>query len=576
MLCPRRLTRKRTASAAFDPVYPYGRPPIPLIPPFYNPLKGLTRDPFWELAINIGTGLMFEDDPDSHEKRLAVIPPPEPEISAGKGLTLNCTTKVMSVKAGYGLNFDANDNLVVAVGPGIGLTNDLRLTLDLGDGLALTNNKVAANVGEGLALNNQQIVFNKGDGLTFVNNRVSVNTGPGLTLANQQVTINIGKGLSMLNEQVSVNIGKGLKFTEQEVTVNNNGFLWSANQIVVVPDLGSGLGLNGNQIVVTTGNGLHIDNSDVAVKAGTGLTFDNQQALTLSLGKGLTFDGNSLQPKLSPGLIFNNSNQVAISYGQSLTITGGKLSVNSGSGLMISNNRLTLNKGKGLAWDTSDPNKLVIKDGYGLTFTDNSDTASLQVDPNLYDTEHLVLWTGPDPSPNVIPVEDTAQGTPIVKMYLSLARVGQMVMGSVSFKGTGKIANVDNQTPNQVYVLYFDERGVLKSNTNFQTSLWGLKQENTFVPVTGSNLSLKHCMPNRSVYRATLPQTMTFDLYLNTIETKRNKAGKVKLQLFINTVPTLAPYSLAFYISDFNQLSFTTNNSIPFVSDVVTFCFMAE
>jgi len=277
---------------------------------------------------------------------------------------------------GDGLEVDANNDLQVTAGDGLFLSNE-RLKLDVGDGLVLDGTtpdrvlKVDLLSNGGLQFSSGDLEVNPsdfdGDGLGVdANNDLIVKAGDGITLSSDTVKADVSTdhGLELVgtnpDKQIAVDLetGGGLGFTE------------TGGNIEVVPGdiAGDGLADSG------TGN-LEVDADDLD---GDGLTIDGYNNLQVDCdaidGDGLSVDGNNnLQVQVSDfdegGLGVDGSNNLVVKAGDGVDIVGDRVTIDDGAGLKFDSSsnstpnkplRIDMASGGGLRMAGTDSDELAV------------------------------------------------------------------------------------------------------------------------------------------------------------------------------------------------------------------------
>lgn len=197
-----------------------------------------------------------------------VISATDTTYSAGDGLEIDANNEI-SVKAGTGLGFDANGYLINTGGGGGGTT------YTAGDGIEIDqNDAINAKLGSGLQLDQNNnievdttIVATQTD---LVGKQDTLSAGDAISstdLANGTISVDYDDGLAL-------NAGKLVVWVDEGLTYNSNGALKA--------DLGNGLQFDQNSAI-------EVDPSDIA---GNGLEDGGNGALQIKLGSGLAFDAN--------------------------------------------------------------------------------------------------------------------------------------------------------------------------------------------------------------------------------------------------------------------------------------------
>jgi Adenoviral fibre protein (repeat/shaft region) len=238
--------------------------------------------------------------------------------------------KRVMVQAGAGLGFDASNNLVAQIGPGLVINAQNQITTDgsqaqiIGEGLIIdaTTGLIDVNCGKGLDIN--------------PNNTVEVNVGAGLEIAtNNSVAINIGEGFAIGDQnQLELNIGTGLTFDETGALIATG----------LLPGIGPGLTIASNgDLEVNLGNGLNID-------ANGRLNVDNTAPGIPQTFRVLTDTQFSFQDSVL------YISKVFTTYTVGTSSTGSVVSI-SATSTSVENDTVTFSNGYGLPFGPAIPNR---------------------------------------------------------------------------------------------------------------------------------------------------------------------------------------------------------------------------
>ncbi|BCT90785.1 fiber protein [Bovine adenovirus 2] len=534
---------KRSVPEDFDPVYPYGKRPLNILPPFYSS-NGFVEAPTETLSLKLanpvdfmqngaiglklGGGLSINQDGELESQTItSTVNPPLYQQNGGLNLK-------------YGEEFDIeNEALKIKTIAPITKTEN-GLTLSIGDGLELnSNNTLQARLSSGLEIDNQAIRLRVheplnlnastgalqcriGNGLTVSDNSLVVYPHEPLNLdqTSGKLQLRVGNGINVQNSSLVARIGQGLAFNNSDIQINAAPpFTFSNNQLSIA--LGDGLVTNASQLKVKFGKGLFINSSDsskLQVNIRPPLNyFGSSNSLTVVTGNGLgvsgTNLGSNLYVKTGNGLEADSSN-VRVKIANGLQFTDGNIEANLGNGLTFSNGQITANIGAGLAFL-------------------NGQITLVNSTPSGY-TDYT-LWTTPDPSPNASIKTDLD-----AKLVLTLSKAGSTVIGTI-----GIFALKSPLTPiseNSINVeIFFDANGEINLTTSSLKSYWGFREGDSYNP--SSNLNPLYLMPNTYAYpqgRKTITQVFPLEVYLNG-----DTAKPVPLEVAFNTLSSTG-FSLEF------------------------------
>lgn len=521
---------KRSVPADFDPVYPYGKRPLNIIPPFYS-TNGFVEAPTATLSLKLanpveftqngaiglklGGGLSINQDGELESQNVtSTVNPPLFEENGG-----------LNLKYGENLTVDSNNSLIVkstspitssATGLGLNLGNGLNISstgslqANIGSGLQFNNQtiqvypheplnldtvtgKLQLRVGEGINVSNNSLIAKLGQGLTFNNTNIQLNLSSPFTFIDNKLALQLGSGLNVDGNNLQVNFGKGLYLNSSDnnkLEVNVKAPLnYSSNSSSIGIEIGNGLELTGttlgSALKIKAGAGIRSDLNAVTVAAGPGLTFGPNNYVRVNLANGLELDSsNKMQAKLGNGLQFNSNGSIEVNVGTGLTISNGEI--------VLANNT-----------------------------------------PSAY-TDYT-LWTTPDPSPNASIKTDLD-----AKLVLTLSKAGSTVIGTIGiFALKAPLTSISENSIN--VEIFFDANGQINFSTSSLKSYWGFRAGDSYNP--SSNLNPLYLMPNTNAYpqgRKTITQVFPLEVYLNG-----NTSKPVPLEVAFNTLSSTG-FSLEF------------------------------
>lgn len=319
-----------------------------------------------------------------------------------------------------------------------------------------------------------------------------------LYLQNDFLTVAIERPLAVTNAgHLTLQVSPPLQNTESALTLSTAAPITVANGVLTL-SIAKPLMVTNNSLFLHFRAPLHLFNSDpeLGVNCNPPITVTDN-ALALSLGQGLELLRDRLTLKLGKNLQFENQ-AVSVSLSTDAPLQyGNTLRLNIGTGLTLSANsprQLTVDAdtGKGLTWNN---NKLAVNLGDGLQF--NSQGQIIPVSPRIRSD---TLWTTADPSPNC-----TVYQSFDCRLWLSLVKCGGMVQGTVAVKA--EKGPLLNPTADFIsIVIYFYNDGVRRTNyptigddegTLANSATWGYRQgESADTNVTNA----VEFMPSHSMY----------------------------------------------------------------------------
>lgn len=560
---------KRSLPADFDPVYPYGKRPLNIMPPFYS-TDGFVEAPTATLSLKVanpveftqngaiglklGGGLSINQNGELESQTItSTVNPPLYQQNGGLNLKygeeFDVENEALKIKTVAPINKTAN-GLSLSIGDGLELNSNNSLQPRLSSGLEINNQAIRLKVHEPLNLNDSTgaLQCRIGNGLTVTDNSLVVNPHEPLNLdsTSGKLQLRVGNGINVQNSALVARIGQGLSFNSSNIQVNAAApFTFSNNQLSI--SLGDGLILNASRLRVNLGKGLFInstDSSKLQVNIRSPLNYyAESNSITLVTGNGLGISGNTLGSnvyvKTGNGLEADTNNvRVKIARGLQFT-TNGNIELNIGNGLTFSNGQIIANIGAGLAFSNGQ-----------ITLVNNT--------PSGY-TDYT-LWTTPDPSPNA-----TIKSELDAKLVLTLSKAGSTVIGTIGIFGLR--APLTPISENAINVeIYFDANGELDETNSSLKKYWGFREGDSYNP--SSNLNPLYLMPNVNAYprnQKTITQLFPVQVYLNGDTSK-----PVPLEVAFNTL-TSTGFSLEFTWRDL-----TSYNGDAFQMSLGTFTYISQ
>ena len=364
---------KRSIPTDFDPVYPYGNPPLNIIPPFYS-TDGFQEFPVTTLSLKV-------DDPVT--------------FSNTGGITL---------KLGGGVSINQNGELESSSVPTI-----------LNPPLENSNGSLSLNIGEGLQESNGALVLYKEPPFIFSSNALSIDLGNGMQLAADKLSLKLGNGLSFSTDgSLQVQTSSPL-INGSSVGINlSSPFAIDSNQALSL-QTESYFSTN-NSLSLNVGDGLQTTNDQLSLQVSPYFGFSSG-ALSLSIANMMNLTNNTLGVNVGNGLFVNSSNDIAVNVraplnysgttksvtvvaGPGLTISGDTLGsdirVNAGAGLMADTNNVRVKLGSGLSFDTN--GNIQVNVGSGLQIDNGAVVVSSSTPTASYSTTSASTPTSTSPT----------------------------------------------------------------------------------------------------------------------------------------------------------------------------------
>lgn len=409
---------KRSLPPDFDPVYPYGRPPFNIMPPFYSSdgfvhqpttvLSLKTQPPFsfdsdGNLIIKLGGGLTVNQDGElqSASATTSVRPP------------LVSTGGTISLTLGDGLEV-SNDSLTIKIQPPLQYQNGA-LTLPLSGIFNTSNNTISLNVGQGLDISNDILQLLVETCFTFSGGKLSLQVSDGLSITNA-LSLNVQPYFSFSDNKLSLNTGNGLQTTATAIALKADPvFSFEADGTMNL-QLDRGLSIVNNSLGVNYGLGLYINDSNalfcniraplnynpdtgsIGIQIGNGLGSTGTSlgaSLYVKTGPGLYADSTNLRPNLGAGLhIINNGIETNLSNGLTFN-TNRAVTLNLGRGLTFNSSAAEVAIGDGLSFNAS--NQIQVNLGSGLTFSNGAITSTasssiVSIGTYIYNYQVAFTW----------------------------------------------------------------------------------------------------------------------------------------------------------------------------------------
>lgn len=311
---------KRAREGPINPVYPYTRKRLHLMPPFYAPQgfeesrdasltlrieRPLSFDPAGRLTVRVGRGLRLHPDSgalEANDLASSIRPPLRQDeggnvsLAIGPSLTVDGDNR-LDLNRGPGLGLVAPDGPVrVLTGPGLRLTADGQVAAKVPDRASVLGIDQDGNLRVRLGVPFQanehgRLVMQVGEGLWVINNRLRVRLAArsGLKFSTGNLSTNLGDGLDLDSAaRCVVRLGAGLQFV--------------AGRVAAFP--GRGLHLQDGRLEARAGDGLQLSDTGLALRLGTGLGLSAQKALQLDLraANGLAVADGVVRANLGDGL----------------------------------------------------------------------------------------------------------------------------------------------------------------------------------------------------------------------------------------------------------------------------------
>lgn len=462
--------------------------------------------------------------------------------------------------------------------------NNSKLDIQVSDPIQISNNRVGINLDDPLALNQGKLSLSTSGALHVEQGKLILKAAHPFSSNTAELELKLGDGLGLdsnnalyvtaLQQPGNFTISPPLNISNNTLSIDLQSPLTINNSELAVQTVSplstsqAGLELNFNSPLIVKNNKLDIQTSAPLTSSTTGLALDINSPLTIKNSKldiqtlaPITINNDSLSLAINAPLSVQNGNlnlnvlsplsieNSALRLGIGMGLIGAidTIRVNTGAGLTINNNAVDIKYGKGMEIDAS-TNNLQPKIGTGLVF----DNDSIAIDPN-YQNQDYTLWTTQDPSPNAdIGSFKTA------KLWLTLTRAGDIVLGVVSIKGLAAPATTIG--PSHNIRLAFDNSGSLVDFASNFSGTWGFKKGISVDP--SSPLDPKKLMPNSVIY----PRNQS-DAHNTIIQQCQIGDINGELKIGLNYANTNG-YSLDF--------TWSVSSQQPFNASIVNFSYTPE
>ena len=448
---------------------------------------------------------------------------PNVELGYLDPLGLDTNTNKLVLKYSTGLSLNSTTGGLMADAPKVAsplqVNSDRLISLELGNGLENKSNELMPKVVSPLSVEIGGITLNLGNGLRTTSNRleaipytgtspiqvsgqaISLRVGPGLTTGNNGLTTNLQADAPLTltdGQRFGLSLGTGLQTDQNrlKVALAATAPITVSSGYQVGLSLGAGLQTSSNALTLRLTGPLFINSSQLDLRLGEGVELNSSSGLVVKTQAPLKLDGNGVGLNAGSGLviannqlgvqlnnsypIYQNTNGLDVRLGGGLQLANNSIAVAVDNPININSNKISLSLGAGLQLNAQ--GQLTLNLGPGLNFNGN------QVETNQAKAPDYTLWTGADPSVNLI-----TQGQPNARMFLQLTRVGGMVFGSVRVQG---ITSSIIFPPGGLEVtLGFDTQGKLNSGLSGQ---WGFRTGATVDP--NSTLDARALMPDSNYY----------------------------------------------------------------------------
>ena len=446
---------------------------------------------------------------------------PNVELGYLDPLGLDTNTNKLALKYSTGLSLN-NGGLMTdppKVASPLQVNSDRLISLDFGNGLENKNNELTPQVVAPLSVEIPGITLNLGDGLRTTNNRleaipytgtspiqvsgkaISLRVGPGLTTGTNGLTTNLQVDAPLTltdGQRFGIRLGTGLQTDQNQLKVALAGTapITISSGYQVGLSLGGGLQTANSNLTLNLADPLYLSSNQLALRRGEGLELNTAMGLTvktqaplkldaqgvgLNAGAGLAISNNQLGVQFNSSYpIYQNTNGLDVRLGGGLHLASNAIAVDVNNPITINSNKVTLSLGAGLKLNTQ--GQLTLNLGSGLNFNGS------QVETNQAKAPDYTLWTGADPVVNLV-----TNGSLNARMFLQLTRVGGMVFGSVRVQGI--TSSIIFPVGGLEVTLSFDTNGKLNSGLSGQ---WGFRTGATVDP--SSTLDARALMPDSNYY----------------------------------------------------------------------------
>lgn len=209
----------------------------------------------------------------------------------------------------------ANNKVRISLGPSLQIANHA-LSVKIGDGLHVSDQGISIRAGTGLKFRN---------GLLEVNENVSgptVTAEPPLKIEGERLSLSLGRGLDITENKLELKIGPGLRFNSTSGTLNlvlGSGLTFgvaannSVDQYEIRIGVTNPLSFDSRgKMTLNVGQGLQIQGSRLQVDVGDGISLEPvSKKLQVLVGRGLEYyevhaGVNGIGVKLGPGLQYDS------------------------------------------------------------------------------------------------------------------------------------------------------------------------------------------------------------------------------------------------------------------------------
>ncbi|UZF96938.1 fiber-2 [Bovine adenovirus 10] len=174
-----------------------------------------------------------------------------------------------------------------------------------------------------------------------------------------------------------------------------------------------------------------------------------------------------------------------------------------------------------------------------------------------------MLWTTPDPSPNL-----NLEGERTAKLFLSLSYCNGSVIGTVAIRGLKEpVETIENSRQSFKVILLFNHLGQL-SGGNLYTGYFGYRFQNSVLP--NSNIQGTMLMPNSVAYPRVKNNVGNY--YETTCYLAGNKYP-VKLRVSLNSDSPMVDWG---YSITFEWYEFDNHIGAPFLTTYTSFTYISE
>ncbi|QDZ17476.1 fiber [Ovine adenovirus 8] len=390
---------KRVREGPINPVYPYTRKRLHIMPPFYATQgfeesrdatltlrieRPLSFDAAGRLIVRVGRGLRLHPDTgalEANDLASSISPPLAQDkggnvsLAIGSGLIVDENGR-LDLNRGPGLSLIAPEGPVrVLTGPGLRLTAEGQVAAKVPDRASVLgidqDGNLRVRLGPPFQANEYgRLVMQVGEGLWVVNNRLRVRLAAhsGLKFSTGNLSANLGDGLDLDSAaRCVVRLGDGLQFVD--------------GRVAALP--GRGLAIQEGRLETRAGDGLQLSDAGLAVRLGTGLGLSAEKALQLdlraanglavadgvvraNLGQGLHLVGDRITVRLGDNLRFSADGAItttaplarpedaeqaetpAVTVSAPLTASNNRIGLSFREGLQVVDDALTVKVGPGL------------------------------------------------------------------------------------------------------------------------------------------------------------------------------------------------------------------------------------